>query len=42
LAEKRGQRVILARNLLATLSNKELTQAASGSSVDRLSDRAVG
>jgi len=28
LAEKRGQRVILARNLLATLRNKELTQAA--------------
>ncbi|MEK7420561.1 MAG: DUF3363 domain-containing protein, partial [Pseudomonadota bacterium] len=28
LAEKRGQRVILARNLLATLRNRELTQAA--------------
>jgi len=28
LAEKRGQRVILARNLLATLRNKELAQAA--------------
>jgi len=28
LAEKRGQRIILARNLLATLRNKELAQAA--------------
>src|SRR3546814_13272004 len=28
LAERRGQRVILARNLLATLRNRELTQAA--------------
>jgi len=28
LADKRGQRVILARNLLATLRNKELAQAA--------------
>lgn len=28
LAEKRGQRVILARNLLATLRNRELAQAA--------------
>ena len=28
LAEKRGQRVILARNLLGTLRNRELTQAA--------------
>jgi len=28
LADKRGQRFILARNLLATLRNKELTQAA--------------
>ena len=28
LAEWRGQRVILARNLLATLRNRELTQAA--------------
>src|SRR3546814_5695798 len=27
LAERRGQRVILARNLLATLRNRELTQA---------------
>ncbi len=28
LAEKRGQRVLLARNLLATLRNRELSQAA--------------
>jgi len=28
LADKRGQRVILVRNLLATLRNKELAQAA--------------
>jgi len=28
LAEKRGQRIILARNLLATLRNRELAQAA--------------
>ena len=28
LAEKRGQRVILARNLLGTLRNRELAQAA--------------
>ncbi|KKM74757.1 hypothetical protein LCGC14_1397170, partial [marine sediment metagenome] len=28
LAEKRGQRVILARNLLATLRNRELTKTA--------------
>ena len=28
LAQRRGQRVILARNLLATLRNRELTQAA--------------
>lgn len=28
LAERRGQRVILARNLLATLRNRELAQAA--------------
>lgn len=28
LAERRGQRVIVARNLLATLCNRELTQAA--------------
>jgi len=30
LAEKRGQRVILARNLLGTLHNRELAQAAQG------------
>jgi len=30
LAEKRGQRVILARNLLATLRNKELAKVAEG------------
>jgi hypothetical protein len=28
LAERRGQRVILARNLLGTLRNRELAQAA--------------
>ncbi|WP_458410975.1 DUF3363 domain-containing protein [Aeromonas caviae] len=30
LAERRGQRVILARNLLGTLRNRELAQAAKG------------
>ncbi|ENG0874764.1 relaxase/mobilization nuclease domain-containing protein [Pseudomonas saponiphila] len=30
LAQRRGQRVILARNLLETLRNRELTQAAKG------------
>ncbi|HDL6904400.1 TPA: relaxase/mobilization nuclease and DUF3363 domain-containing protein [Yersinia enterocolitica] len=30
LAERHGQRVILARNLLATLRNRDLTQAAQG------------
>ena len=30
LAERRGQRVILARNLLATLRNRELAQVAQG------------
>ncbi|MFA5676990.1 MAG: relaxase/mobilization nuclease and DUF3363 domain-containing protein [Pseudomonas sp.] len=34
LAEKRGQRVILARNLLATLRNRELTQAAKDIAAD--------
>lgn len=28
LAERRGQRIVLARNLLATLRNRDLTQAA--------------
>ncbi|HBP5700064.1 TPA: DUF3363 domain-containing protein [Pseudomonas aeruginosa] len=34
LAERRGQRVILARNLLGTLRNRELTQAAKGIAAD--------
>ena len=34
LAERRGQRVILARNLLATLRNRELGQAAEGVAAD--------
>mgnify|MGYP003109865446 CR=1 FL=1 len=34
LAERRGQRVILARNLLGTLRNRELAQAAKGIAAD--------
>ncbi|EYT98430.1 Type IV secretory pathway, VirD2 components (relaxase) [Pseudomonas aeruginosa PA99] len=34
LAERRGQRVILARNLLDTLRNRELAQAAKGIAAD--------
>ncbi|KQB57098.1 MULTISPECIES: relaxase/mobilization nuclease and DUF3363 domain-containing protein [Acidovorax] len=34
LAERRGQRVILARNLLATLRNRELAQAAKSIAAD--------
>jgi type IV secretory pathway VirD2 relaxase len=34
LAERRGQRVILARNLLGTLRNRELTQAAKDIAVE--------
>lgn len=34
LAERRGQRVILARNLLGTLRNRELAQAAQGIAAD--------
>ena len=34
LAEKRGQRVILARNLLGTLRNRELAQAAQDIATD--------
>ncbi|MFV0276792.1 MAG: DUF3363 domain-containing protein [Parahaliea sp.] len=34
LAEKRGRRVILARNLLSTLRNKELAKAAEGITAD--------
>ena len=34
LAERRGQRVILARNLLGTLRNRELTQAAKDIAAD--------
>lgn len=43
LAEKRGQRVILARNLLATLRNRELAQAAQNIAAETgLEHRAVG
>src|SRR2546427_11922308 len=34
LAERRGQRVILARNLLGTLRNRELAQAAKAIAAD--------
>ncbi|MFA7667809.1 MAG: relaxase/mobilization nuclease and DUF3363 domain-containing protein [Burkholderiaceae bacterium] len=34
LAERRGQRIVLARNLLATLRNRELTQAARDIALD--------
>ena len=43
LAERRGQRVILARNLLGTLRNRELTQAAKDIAADTgLEHRPVG
>ncbi|AMV05963.1 relaxase/mobilization nuclease domain-containing protein [Xanthomonas citri] len=42
LAERRGQRVILARNLLGTLRNRELAQVAKGIAADTgLEHRAV-
>ncbi len=43
LAERRGQRVILARNLLATLRNRDLSQAAQNIAAETgLEHRAVG
>ena len=43
LAERRGQRVILARNLLATLRNRDLAQAAQNIAAETgLEHRAVG
>src|SRR3546814_1241391 len=43
LAERRGQRAILARNLLGTLRNRELAQAAKGIAAETgLEHRPVG